>query len=146
MDLQHHHDRLRSLKLSSEVAGTIYLAFAHSIRDYAGICQLLTVTPESQAGLFYVSLGLFHPDPIVREATGDLIDRISNHESGRHFWNRVGRFTKLAYARTRRDRDALGNSPALSASGHGDIFGAPLQQQQSLVGVALGETTSNRRS
>ncbi|QKX53307.1 uncharacterized protein TRUGW13939_00385 [Talaromyces rugulosus] len=145
-DLQHHHDRLRSLKLPSEVAGTIYLAFAHSIRDYAGICQLLTVTPESQAGLFYVSLGLFHTDPVVREATADLIDRISSHEAGRHFWNRVGRFTKLAYSRARRDRDALVNSPALSAGSHGDVFGAPLQQQQSLVGVALGETTSNRRS
>jgi hypothetical protein len=37
----------------------------------AGICQLLTVAPENQAGLFYVSMGLFHPDQVVREATAD---------------------------------------------------------------------------
>ncbi|KAH8700658.1 docking domain of Afi1 for Arf3 in vesicle trafficking-domain-containing protein [Talaromyces proteolyticus] len=145
MDLQHHHDRLRSLKLSSEDAGIIYLALSHAIRDYAGICQLLTVTPESQAGLFYVSLGLLHQDPAVREATADLLDRISNHEAGRHFWTSVGRFTKLAYMRVRRDRDALA-SPALSTASQGDPFGAPLQQQQSLVGIAMGDTNANRRS
>jgi Stabilization of polarity axis len=144
MDLQHHHDRLRSLKLPPEEAATIYLAISHAIRDYAGVCQLLTVTPESQAGLFYVSLGLFHPDVAVRDATVDLLDRVSSHEAGRHFWNQVGRFAKLAYFRIKRDRDSL-TSPALSTASRGDPFGGPLQQQRSLVGVALGEG-ANRRS
>jgi hypothetical protein len=147
MDLQHHHDRLRSLKLPPEEAATIYLAFSHAIRNYAGVCQLLTVTPESQAGLFYVSLGLFHPDVAVRDATVELLDRIASHEAGRHFWNQVGRFTKLAYFRIKRDHDSL-ISPALSTASQGDPFGGPLRQQRSLVGIALGEGTSatNRRS
>ncbi|EEA21302.1 hypothetical protein TMatcc_009297 [Talaromyces marneffei ATCC 18224] len=146
MDLQHHHDRLRSLKLPPEEAANIYFAFSHAIRNYAGVCQLLTVTPESQAGLFYVSLGLFHPDVAVRDSTADLLDRIASHEAGRHFWNQVGRFTKLAYFRIKRDRDSL-ISPALSTATQGDPFGGPLRQQRSLVGIALeGTSATNRRS
>lgn len=140
LDLHHHHDRLRTGKLSHADAGAIYLAFAHAVKDYASICQLLTVTPESQAGLFYISMGLFHPDQKVREATVELLDRIAAHEAGRHFWNHLSRFAKLAYYRVKRERDAalLGGaaSPAVSFSG----------PQQSLVGVALGDTASLRRS
>ncbi|KKA22870.1 hypothetical protein T310_3087 [Rasamsonia emersonii CBS 393.64] len=140
LDLQHHHDRLRSLKLSHEESGAIYLAFSHAVRDYAGICQLLTVTPESQAGLFYISLGLFHPDVNVREATVDLLERIANHEAGRHFWNHLSRFAKLAYFRVKREKEAV-TSPATSPTG----FSGQSSQQQSLVGVALGDA-SHRRS
>lgn len=143
MDLQHHHDRLRSLKLPPEEAAAIYLALSHSIRNYAAVCQLLTVTPESQAGLFYVSLGLFHPDVAVRDATVDLLDRIASHEAGRHFWNQVGRFTKLAYFRIKRERDNL-ISPALSTASQGDPFGGPLRQQRSLVGIALGDSSQRK--
>lgn len=145
IDLQHHHDRLRSLKLSTEEAATIYLAFSHVIRDYASVCQLLTVTPESQAGLFYVSLGLFHPDVAVRDATVNLLDRIACHEAGRHFWNQVGRFTKLAYYRIKKDRDSL-TSPAGSTASQSDPFGGPLRQQRSLVGIAIGDVAAHRRS
>ncbi|KAL1970485.1 hypothetical protein VTN77DRAFT_4129 [Rasamsonia byssochlamydoides] len=140
LDLQHHHDRLRSLKLSHEESGAIYLALSHAVKDYAGICQLLTVTPESQAGLFYISLGLFHPDVTVREATVDLLDRIANHEAGRHFWNHLGRFAKLAYFRVKREKEAV-TSPAVS---QGSPFGGQVGQQQSLVGVALGDVPQRR--
>lgn len=143
MDLQYHHDRLRALKLSHEDGGVIYLALSHAVRDYAGICQLLTITPESQAGLFYVSLGLFHPDPTVREATVDLLDRIASHEAGRHFWNHVGRFTKLAYYRAKREKDAV-TSPSIATTALGDPFGGPLRQQQSLVGIALAGASQRR--
>ncbi|KAJ9254224.1 hypothetical protein DTO195F2_6728 [Paecilomyces variotii] len=141
LDLHHHHDRLRSLKLSHAESGAIYLAFAHAVEDYAGICQLLTVTPESQAGLFYISMGLFHPDPVVRDATVELLDRIAAHEAGRHFWNHLGRFAKLAYFRLKREKE-MSMSPTQQVPGMS--FGS--QAQQSLVGVALRETTFPRRS
>ena len=134
-DLHHHHDRLRALKLSHPDAGAIYLAFAHSVKDYAGICQLLTVTPESQAGLFYLSMGLFHPDVVVREATVDLLDRIAVHPAGRHFWNQLGRFAKLAYFRVKRERDTA--SPPVSP-------GMGSKEPQSLVGVAMGDGLARR--
>lgn len=130
-DLHHHHDRLRSLKLSHADAGAIYIAFSHAVRDYAGICQLLTVTPESRAGLFYLSMGLFHPDQNVREATVDLLERISVHMAGRHFWNQLGRFAKLAFFRVKRERDA--SSPVSAGSGFSS------KEPQSLMGVAMGD-------
>ncbi|CAP99841.1 hypothetical protein E8E15_005433 [Penicillium rubens] len=139
-DIHHHHDRLRSLKLSHSEAAAIYLALSHSVKDYAGICQLLTVAPENQAGLFYVSMGLFHPDQVVREATADLLGRIAAHPAGRHFWSHLGRFAKLGYIRVKREQDAATQSP-ISGGGSpvptspGASFGG---EPQSLVGVAMG--------
>ncbi|KAI9724889.1 MAG: hypothetical protein M1812_000165 [Candelaria pacifica] len=103
LDLHHHHDRLRTQKLSHQDSAAIYLAFASTIHSYAEICQLLTVTPESHAGLFYLSLGLFHPRHDVRMATVSLLERIQEHEAGRHFWSQLGRFAKLAYFRVKRE-------------------------------------------
>lgn len=159
VDLQHHHDRLRAFKLSQEDSAAIYLAFSHAVKDYTAICQLLTVMPESQAGLFYLSLGLFHSDLAVREATVELLDRVAGHEAGRHFWNHLGRFTKLAYFRVRREREAAlspsspdlgpgsssGNNMLSGAAGAGAIL-ASQPSHHSLVGVALGDGPSNRRS
>lgn len=144
-DLFHHHDRLRSLKLSHADAGAIYLALSHAVKDYAGICQLLTVAPENQAGLFYLSMGLFHPDQVVREATCELLDRIAIHPAGRHFWGHLSRFAKLGYFRVRRERDSAQSpisgpaSPTITSPGAS--FGG---EPQSLVGVALGDSFSRR--
>ncbi|EGC46194.1 MesA protein [Histoplasma capsulatum var. duboisii H88] len=106
IDIHHHHDRLRSLKLSHADSAQIYLALSHVCQDYNSICQLLTVTPESQAGLFYLSMGLFHPDPMIRETVLDLLDRIAAHEAGRHFWAQLSRFTKLTYFRLKKEIDS----------------------------------------
>lgn len=137
LDLHHHHDRLRTLKLSQADAGAILIAFSSAVKSYGDICQLLIVTPESNAGLFYISMGLFHPDRAVREATVDLLGRIAVHPAGQHFWAQLGRFAKLAYFRIKRDRDiALAQSTVSSTE-------LSSGEQQSLVGVALG---NNRRS
>lgn len=110
IDLAHQHDRLRSLKLSHEDSAAIYLALSASVHTYDEVCQLLCVTPESNAGLFYVSLGLFHPESRVRTATLELLERVTAHEAGRHFWAQLGRFAKLAFIRTK--RECLKNSEA----------------------------------
>ncbi|KAL8860225.1 MAG: hypothetical protein Q9178_003196 [Gyalolechia marmorata] len=116
IDLAHHHDRLRCLKLSHEDSAAIYLALAASVRTYDEICQLLTVTPESNAGLFYISLGLFHQEVKVRLATVELLERIMGHEAGRHFWAGLSRFSKLAFVRVKRDLDGA----AAKANGSAD--------------------------
>ena len=103
IDLGHQHDRLRSQKLSHADSGAIYLAFAASVQSYDELCQLLTVTPESNAGLFYIGLGLFHPDAKVRTAVVELLDRMVDHEAGKHFWAQLGRFAKLAFMRAKRE-------------------------------------------
>lgn len=132
LDLHHHHDRLRMLKLPQTDAGAIYTAFSHAVKDYSGICQLLIVAPENQAGLFYLSMGLFHPDKTVREATADLLERIAVHPAGRHFWAQLGRFAKLAYFRIKRERGAARSQSTVSSDESGSA------EQRSLVGVAFG--------
>ncbi|KAI9747785.1 MAG: hypothetical protein M1835_001970 [Candelina submexicana] len=123
LDLHHHHDRLRTQRLNHQDSAAIYLAFASTVRSYAEICQLLTVTPESHAGLFYISLGLFHPRPDVRMATVALLERVQEHEAGRHFWSQLGRFAKLAYFRAKRE---------------GEIS-SPIDDQTSARGVGIDE-------
>ncbi|KAG0646957.1 mesA [Hyphodiscus hymeniophilus] len=124
LDLNHLHDRLRMTKLSAISSREIYLALSKYTHSYDEICQLLTVAPESHAGLFYVALGLFHKDKDVRVKTVDLLERISEHEAGRHWWKALSRFEKLAFYRIKREaeaemrgklgeKDSMGNGQAL---------------------------------
>ena len=62
--------------------------------QYDTILQLLCVIPESNTGLFYLSLGLFHPRQDVRMAVVKLLERIMEHPAGRHFWSNLGRFAQ----------------------------------------------------
>ncbi|KAI9804872.1 MAG: hypothetical protein M1825_001241 [Sarcosagium campestre] len=110
LDLHHLHDRLRTQKLSQAESASIYLALAAHVHTYAEICQLLTVTPEAHAGLFYLSLGMFHPRQDVRMQTVELLERIQDHTAGRHFWNGLNRFAKLAFFRIKREAEVRDDS------------------------------------
>ncbi|KAJ2906826.1 putative spindle pole body interacting protein [Zalerion maritima] len=105
LDLHHMHDRLRTQRLSPTQSKEIYLAFQKYVYSYDEICLLLSVAPESHAGLFYLALGLFHKDRDVRVKTQDLLERISEHEAGQHWWKALSRFEKLAYVRIRREME-----------------------------------------
>jgi hypothetical protein len=76
--------------------------------QYDTILQLLTVVPESNSGLFYISLGLFHPRADVRVSVVRLLERIVEHPAGRHFWASLGRFAKLAFFRVKREEGGMG--------------------------------------
>ena len=122
IDLAHQHDRLRSQKLSHEESGAIYLAIAATVQTYDEVCQLLTVTPESNAGLFYIGLGLFHPEVNVRLAVVELLERMIDHAAGRHFWAQLGRFAKLAFFRAKRESEKRmleAESPSENGTGMG---------------------------
>jgi hypothetical protein len=93
-------------KLTPASSREIYLALAKYIHSYDEVCQLLAVTPESHAGLFYVALGLFHKDKEVRVRVLELLERISEHEAGRHWWKALSGFEKLACARIKREIEA----------------------------------------
>ncbi|OAL05857.1 spindle pole body interacting protein [Phaeosphaeriaceae sp. SRC1lsM3a] len=71
--------------------------------QYDTILQLLCVMPDSNAGLFYLSLGLFHPRLDVRMAVVKLLERIMDHPAGRLLWANLGRFAKLAFFRVKRE-------------------------------------------
>ena len=100
------HDRLRTQRLTPAQGREIYLTFARFVHSYDDISLLLSVAPESHAGLFYLALGLFHKDRDVRVRTAELLERVAEHEAGRHWWAALSRFEKLAYARIRREADA----------------------------------------
>ena len=105
-DLYHALSRLRHLRLLPSEAGAIYLALSAYCADYGSILELLELTPMSEAGLFYLCLGLWHEDRRVREAVLDLLDRIRKHECGRHFYGRVGGFISMGFMRCWREREA----------------------------------------
>lgn len=104
--MHHLHDRLKAQKLTQAASKEIYIAFSKGAATYDEICQLLSVCPENQAGVFYIALGLFHKDIDVRKAVVDLLERISEHEAGRHWWKALSRFEKLAYIRIKREVEA----------------------------------------
>ncbi|PKK49840.1 hypothetical protein CI102_5127 [Trichoderma harzianum] len=106
LDLAHMHDRLRMQRLTPAQSKDIYLTLSKHIHSYEEICLLLDVAPESHAGLFYIALGLFHKDREVRLRTADLLERISEHEAGQHWWKSLSQFEKLAYKRIRRETEA----------------------------------------
>ncbi|KAK8049861.1 spindle pole body interacting protein [Apiospora phragmitis] len=106
LDLHHLHDRLRSQKLNPAQSRDVYMAFAKYVHSYDEICLLLTVAPESHAGLFYLALGLFHKDKDVRVKTAHLLERVSDHMAGQHWWRGLSRFEKLAYHRIKREAEA----------------------------------------
>ncbi|KAF2756512.1 spindle pole body interacting protein [Pseudovirgaria hyperparasitica] len=84
------------------------LPATHPHLQYNTILQLLAVLPESNTGLFYLSLGLFHPKHAVREAVVRLLDRVREHAAGRHYWACLGRFAKLAFYRIKREEGGGG--------------------------------------
>ena len=105
LDLNHHHDRLRTQRLTEDDSAAIFLGLSRAVETHAEICQLLVTTSESHGGLFYISLGLFHPRKEVRFRTVELLERIARHEAGKHYWESLGRFQQLAFFRLRREKD-----------------------------------------
>ncbi|KAI0201409.1 docking domain of Afi1 for Arf3 in vesicle trafficking-domain-containing protein [Astrocystis sublimbata] len=103
LDLHHMHDRLRTQRLSAAQSREVYLSFTKHVWSYDEICLLLTVAPESHAGLFYLALGLFHKDKDVRTNTAELLERIAEHEAGQHWWKGMSRYQNLAWHRIRRE-------------------------------------------
>jgi len=131
LDLHHLHDRLRMTKLTPAASKEIYIALSKYTHSYDEICQLLTVAPESHAGLFYVALGLFHKERSVRLSTLDLLDRISEHEAGRHWWKALSRFQKLAYFRIRREAEAEKRNKLGDDEGIGNMQGLMMDHRSS---------------
>ncbi|KAI0452161.1 docking domain of Afi1 for Arf3 in vesicle trafficking-domain-containing protein [Xylaria acuta] len=112
LDLHHMHDRLRTQRLTAAQSRDVYLSFTKWVWSYDEICLLLTVAPESHAGLFYLALGLFHKDRDVRVKTAELLERVAEHEAGQHWWKSLSRYQKLAFHRIRREGTDPGEGKA----------------------------------
>lgn len=99
LDIPHTLARLRTLRLSPGEAAPIYLALSQYCTTYQTILELLSHAPLSEAGLFQVSMGLFHESWDVREATMNLLERARQHPAGRIWFARLGGFVKLGFTR-----------------------------------------------
>ena len=100
VDLYHSLAKLRTLHLTPTEAGAIYLALEAHCTEYDTILELLEMAPMSEAGLFYMGLGLWHEDRRVREAVTTLLDRIRKHPAGRVFFNRLGGWATMGVQQT----------------------------------------------
>jgi hypothetical protein len=90
--------------------------FTRARARYDVINHLLSVMPESSGGLFYLSLGLFHKDTMVRMAVVRLFERIITHEAGRHSWQNLSKFAKLAFFRAQGETGEVRPSGASATS------------------------------
>lgn len=115
LDIHHSLSKLRVLRLTSTEAGAIYLALEAYCTDYDSILELLELTPMSEAGLFYVALGLWHEDTRVREAVAALLERIRNHAAGKVFYKRLGGWTLQGHSRAVQQKEARAAAMAQEA-------------------------------
>ena len=105
LDLYHSLSKLRTLRLTPNEAGAIYLALDAYCTDYDSILELLELTPVSEAGLFHLSLGLWHEDNRVRESVVNLLDRIRNHAAGRVFFGRLGGWANTGFTMCMQEKE-----------------------------------------
>lgn len=63
------------------------------------------MAPESHAGLFYIGFGLFHKELEVKVKTSELLERISEHQAGQHWWRSLSHFEKLSFQRLKREAE-----------------------------------------
>jgi hypothetical protein len=124
LDIYHSLSKLRTLRLTPNEAGAIYLALNTYCNDYDSILELLELTPMSEAGLFHVCLGLWHEDVRVREAVTSLLDRIRNHAAGRIFFARLGGWATMGFSRGMLERESRAQA-ALAGDDNEDVL-APL--------------------
>ena len=106
VDLYHSLSKLRTLRLAPTDAGAIYLALEGYCTDYDSILELLELMPVTDAGLFYVGLGLWHEDSRVRMAVASLLDRIRKHPAGRVFFSRLGGWANMGFTRCLQEKES----------------------------------------
>lgn len=106
LDISHTLSRLRTLRLTSAEAAPIYLTLAQYCISYSSILELLSHAPLSEAGLFHVSMGLWHENREVREATAALFERVRRHPAGRIWFARLGGFVNAGFNRCIGEREA----------------------------------------
>ncbi|KAJ3356358.1 hypothetical protein GGF32_001517 [Allomyces javanicus] len=99
LDLQHHLDMLRQLKLDGPHIEQVYdLLISHIVTD-EDVLHLLSLLPLNHGGLMVLSPGLFHPLASVRTKARRLLGRIDAHPVGAKFMGMLNAFVRFQYLR-----------------------------------------------
>ena len=99
LDISHTLSKLRTLRMTPSEAAPLYFALASHCKSDNSVLELLSCAPLSEAGLFYVGLGLWHENPEVREVTVTLLDKLKRHPAGRIWYARLGGFVNVAFTK-----------------------------------------------
>ncbi|KNE73133.1 hypothetical protein AMAG_17281 [Allomyces macrogynus ATCC 38327] len=99
LDVQHHLDMLRQLKLDGPHIEQVYdLLISHIVTD-EDVLHLLSLLPLNHGGLMVLSPGLFHPLASVRTKARRLLGRIDAHSVGAKFMGMLNAFVRFQYLR-----------------------------------------------
>ncbi|KAK9475503.1 spindle pole body interacting protein [Dipodascopsis tothii] len=108
-DIPHQMDRLTKTRMSQGEVAKIYFAYRDYIATNEELTQFISTLSTSQGGLFYIAIGLFHGNVLVRNAVHEFLERIEGHIAGRHFFQELNKFHKLAFLRMRDERRKISN-------------------------------------
>lgn len=124
VDFDYYLDKLRYHKVSYDESAHIFTVLADHVQDYDDTMRLLTAS--SVNNLFYVALGLFHKSPQVKASTVRIVYRIENNIAGRHYYEAMSQFQKVAYKRllqeTMRDSRNRASDPMPPMKAEGGDF------------------------
>jgi len=107
VDVYHQLSRLRHGKNLSDMEVELMMrTFAENLQNYDQVVEMLASVPPHQGGLLPLSLGLLHPQEVIRECTVDIFNELKQYPIGVLFLQSLNHFQRYAYVRLAAARKA----------------------------------------
>lgn len=107
VDIYHQLSRLRHGKnIPDGEVELMMRTFAENLQNYDQVVEMLALVPPHQGGLLPLSLGLLHPQEIIRECTVDILNELRQYPIGVLFLQSLNHFQRYAYVRLAASRKA----------------------------------------
>jgi len=86
--------------------------FAENLQNYDQVVEMLALVPPHQGGLLPLSLGLLHPQEVIRDFTVDIFNELRQYPIGVIFLQSLNHFQRYAYVRLAAVRKAKLGEPS----------------------------------
>ncbi|KAF9653529.1 spindle pole body interacting protein [Thelephora ganbajun] len=107
VDIYHQLSRLRHGKnLPDGEVELMMRTFAENLQNYDQVVEMLTLVPPHRGGLLPLSLGLLHPQEIIRDCTVDIFNELREYPIGVISLQCLNHFQRYAYVRLAATRKA----------------------------------------
>jgi len=107
VDVYHQLSRLRHGKNLSDMEVELMMrTFAENLQSYDQVVEMLASVPPHQGGLLPLSLGLLHPQEVIRDCTVDIFNELRQYPIGVLFLQSLNHFQRYAYVRLAAARKA----------------------------------------